>query len=178
MTLNWFPSDRRFLHRIGRPPPILPPEPPRFHLGVHAKQAKDRELETWAAEIRIRAERKLGELIQKQKETVGLNKGGWTERDAKSRGSNEEPQERAPTLAEAGIDKKLSARSQKTAAVPEAIRWQKTLDNSEGNSARVSGWPLSARRQGLSIRLSIIGTNVGACWREGASTPCPPLATE
>jgi hypothetical protein len=67
----------------------------------------------------MRAERRLGELIKAQKETVGLNKGGWSERNAKSCGADEESQERAHTLAETGIDKKLSSRTQKLAAVPE-----------------------------------------------------------
>jgi hypothetical protein len=39
------------------------------------RQAKNRDLEVDAAEIRIRAERRLGELIKAQKETEGLNQG-------------------------------------------------------------------------------------------------------
>ena len=66
----------------------------------------------------IRAERRLGELIVAQKETVGLNGGGWRQRQA-SCGSTKEPQDVPPTLAQAGIDKKLSARSQKIASIPE-----------------------------------------------------------
>lgn len=80
---------------------------------VYARQAKNKGLEVDAAEIRMRAERRLGELIKKQKDTVGLNRGGWP-----TCGAKEEPQ--VPTLAEAGIDKKLSSRAQKLAAVPEA----------------------------------------------------------
>ena len=83
-----------------------------------ARQAKDRQLEMDASEIRIRAERRLGELIVAQKETVGLNGGGWRQRQA-SCGSTKEPQDVPPTLAQAGIDKKLSARSQKIASIPE-----------------------------------------------------------
>jgi hypothetical protein len=82
---------------------------------VYAKQAKNRELEIDAAEIRMRAERRLGELIRAQKETVGLAKGGQPYRKH-STGSISEP---VGTLAEAGIDKKLSSLAQKLAAVPE-----------------------------------------------------------
>ena len=39
---------------------------------AYAKQARNRGLEVDAAEIRIKAERRLGELIKAQRETVGL----------------------------------------------------------------------------------------------------------
>jgi len=88
---------------------------------AYARQAKNRQLEIDAAEIRIRAERRLGELIKAQKETVGLNKGAAAggKKKGGSRSSYKEPRDTAPTLAEAGIDKKLSSRAQKLAAVPE-----------------------------------------------------------
>jgi len=79
---------------------------------AYARQAKNKGLEVDAAEIRFRAERRLGEMISAQKDTVGLAKGGWP-----TRGAEGEPQ--VPTLSEAGIDKKLSSRAQKLAAVPE-----------------------------------------------------------
>ena len=80
---------------------------------AYARQAKNKQLEVDAAEIRIRAERRLGELIRGQKETVGMNRGGLL------RGSAREPRDPRPTLAEAGITKKLSSRAQKLAAVPD-----------------------------------------------------------
>ncbi len=82
---------------------------------LYAKQAKNRDLEADAYELRIRAERRLGEMIAAQKETVGLNRGalvGGT--------SREPPRDTRPTLAEAGIDKKLSSRAQKMHALPTA----------------------------------------------------------
>ncbi|GAA2867211.1 hypothetical protein GGQ99_001323 [Aminobacter niigataensis] len=42
---------------------------------AYAKQARNKQLEVDAAEIRIRAERRLGEMIRDQKSTVGLNQG-------------------------------------------------------------------------------------------------------
>ena len=81
---------------------------------AYAQQAKNRQMEVDAAEIRMRAERRLGEMLRQQKETTGLNPGG---RPTKT-GANKEPVY-TPPLADAGIDKKLSARAQKMAAVPE-----------------------------------------------------------
>lgn len=76
-----------------------------------------------AAEIKIRAERRLGEMIREQKETVGLNRGTAGLGDAnvgrRTGGSVVEPPVKVPTLAEVGIDKKLSSRAQKLAAIPE-----------------------------------------------------------
>ena len=86
---------------------------------VYAQQAKNRQLEVDAAEIRMRAERRLGEMIRVQKETVGLATGGEHGGKPSIDGSRAEPSNKRPTLAEAGIDKKLSARAQKMAAVPE-----------------------------------------------------------
>ena len=43
---------------------------------AYARQAKNRQMEIDAAEIRIRAERRLGELMALQKATVGLGQPG------------------------------------------------------------------------------------------------------
>lgn len=83
---------------------------------AYSRQAKNYELESYASEIRLRAERKLGELIIQQKATVGLAPAG---RPAKSVVSDDQLN-RIPTLAEMGISKDLSSRSQKLAAVPKA----------------------------------------------------------
>jgi N6-adenosine-specific RNA methylase IME4 len=88
----------------------------------YARQAKDRELEIQAAQIRFRAERRLGELVKAQKETVGLAKGGQPYRrdstcSEPERVENEAP---VPTLKQAGIDRKLSSRAQRMAAIEPA----------------------------------------------------------
>lgn len=79
---------------------------------AYGRMAKDKTLEVDAAEIRIRAERRLGEMLSASE----LQKGG---RPPQKTGSSKEPVS-SPTLAEAGIDKKLSSRAQKLAAVPQA----------------------------------------------------------
>jgi N6-adenosine-specific RNA methylase IME4 len=86
-------------------------------LATYARLAKDSELIDRATDIRMRAERRLGEMLGAQKATVGFATG------AAGIGPIAVPEKyrnQPPTLAEAGIDKKLSARSQKLAALPEA----------------------------------------------------------
>lgn len=106
---------------------------------AYARQAKNKDLEIDAAEIRIRAEHRLGEMIRQQKETVGLATG------AKGVGPNAVPERyrNKPTLAEAGIDKKLSARAQKLAAMPMEIFEGMLKDQREnyraGNAILVPG---------------------------------------
>ena len=87
---------------------------------AYAHQAKNRQMEIDATEIRIRAERRLGELIKAQKETVGLRAGARdiAERDG-LRGSATELRKDIPTLSDSGISKKLSSHAQKVASIPD-----------------------------------------------------------
>lgn len=102
-----------------------------------ARIAKNHGMEIDAAEIRIRAERRLGEMIAEQKRTVGLNKGGWTERKRKSCGADVEPQD-SPPLAVVGIDKKLSSRSQSIAAIPQRDFEETLAEHREAQKAVTS----------------------------------------
>jgi N6-adenosine-specific RNA methylase IME4 len=90
-------------------------------MAAAARIAKNRTLEADAYELRVRAERTLGDMIAAQKETIGLATGGQPYQ-RKSTGTAAAPVDAlpAPTLAEAGIDKKLSSRSQKMRAIPPA----------------------------------------------------------
>lgn len=63
----------------------------------------------------MRAERRLGEMLKTQKETTGLADGG----DAARTRFQKSTELNKPTLSSVGIDKKLSSRAQKLAAVPE-----------------------------------------------------------
>lgn len=78
------------------------------------KVARDMELQIHAAKIRFRAERRLGELVREQKKSIGLAKGGQPYQ------SEREQVDRPATLAEAGIDRKLSARAQRIAGLAPA----------------------------------------------------------
>lgn len=92
---------------------------------AYAKQAKNRQLELDAAEIRIRAERRLGELMAAQGEVVGKATGAMGIGTSAGLNKTRTP-EAPPTLAEAGIDKNLAHRARTYAAVP-AERFEKLL---------------------------------------------------
>lgn len=89
---------------------------------IYGMQAKNKSLEVDAAEIRIRAERRLGELLIEQKKGEGLNVG------ARMNGCDKagtpvvvtHDRREIPTLVAAGISKDLSSRAQKIASVPKA----------------------------------------------------------
>lgn len=81
-------------------------------LAAAARIAKNRQSELEWIEVRMRGERRLGELLRAQNETVGLNRG------ALRRGTQADPVDERPTLSQMGIDRKLSSRAQKMAAVP------------------------------------------------------------
>lgn len=80
---------------------------------LYAKQAKNKELEADAAEIRLRAERRVGQMMAEQPKAKppGLNQ--YPDR------VSEKPDAPA-TLAEAGIDKNLANRARKFASMDEA----------------------------------------------------------
>lgn len=87
---------------------------------AYAHQANNRQLEIDAAEIRMRAERRLGELMRVQREAGGVNRGAMG--NPGGRGAaivRDENGPAQPTLAEVGIDKHLADRARKMAAMPE-----------------------------------------------------------
>jgi len=82
---------------------------------AYARQAKNKQMEIDASEIRFRAERRIGELMAAQRDAGLLANGG----DAMRARVIKKPEESPPTLAEAGIDKNLADRARKYAAIPE-----------------------------------------------------------
>jgi len=95
-------------------------------LQEYARRSKNREMETQCAEIRIRAERRLGELLAQTPKATG----GDAQRTRFQKGT-----ESPPTLAESGIDKKLSSRAQKLAKVApdeferQLAEWRQRIGN-------------------------------------------------
>ena len=96
-------------------------------LRAYAKQAKNKQLELDAAEIRIRAERRIGELMASQAATVGTATGA---RGIGTSAGYDETRtlDCPPTLAEAGIDKNLAHRARTLAAVPDE-KFEELLDD-------------------------------------------------
>lgn len=97
---------------------------------VYARQASDKGLEIQAAQIRFRAERRLGELIASQKETVGLNAGSRGQlrgKDDSGSAKSEQPEDERPRLSDIGIDRKLSSKAQRLAAM-DAAEFEQALE--------------------------------------------------
>lgn len=120
---------------------------------AYGRMCKDKTLEVDAAEIRIRAERRLGQLLQEQKAGPGLAKSGPKPKKPKSAefGHSQVPNSApppTPTLAEVGIDKNLSSRAQKLAAVSD-----------EQFEAEVGEWKGRVKAEGarVSARLEAAG---------------------
>jgi len=84
---------------------------------AYARQAKNKQLEVDASEIRIRAERRLGEILIEQKADGGLATGGQPYQATPT--GNGGVEILRPTLADAGIDYNLSSRAQAIAGIPE-----------------------------------------------------------
>lgn len=117
-----------------------------------ARRASDRTAQIQYAEFRIRAMRRLGEIMNVQKRTVGLAKGG---RPAKT-GSKSDPVFKPATLAQAGIDKHLADEARKWAAMPEG-----------GFEAFIAGW-----RKDIEVankRITVTLTRPAVKWKQ------PPL---
>ena len=106
---------------------------------AYARQAKNRQMEIDAAEIRIRAERRLGALMAAQRQAVGVAKGRDGGRVPKESRVGEKPAiaDSPPTLAEAGIDKNLAHRARTYAAVPQERFEQLLTDKRQGENRRV-----------------------------------------
>jgi DNA N-6-adenine-methyltransferase (Dam) len=81
---------------------------------VYAKQAKDTQLLQHATEIRMRAERRAGELLREMEKASGADYGGRPKLD----GSRALPSNPPPTLTELGVTKTQSSKWQKCAALP------------------------------------------------------------
>jgi hypothetical protein len=88
-------------------------------MAAYARQANDRDREADAVEIRMKAVRRLGEMIERQKATVGLPKGGDIGGRRPKAGLRKNPANAPPTLAGAGIGKNLAHQARTLARMAE-----------------------------------------------------------
>jgi hypothetical protein len=85
-------------------------------LEAYGRQAKDMQLIQWATEIRMRAVRKLGQLMGAQRDAGLMAKGGQPYQATGSVLDPVEIIEKPITLEQAGIDKHLADKARKFAA--------------------------------------------------------------
>lgn len=83
-------------------------------MAAYARQAKDNDLIEKATEIRVRAQRKAGEMLRQAAQSGMRSTGGV----ANLRNQSSESQHATPTLAEIGLTKSESSRYQQLAAMP------------------------------------------------------------
>jgi hypothetical protein len=88
-------------------------------LQLYARQAQDRELEERCREIRLRAERRVGELLREREMAKGT-RGQLAGRDASGDAVTAPPEDVTQTLADLGITKRQSSQWQRLADVPPA----------------------------------------------------------
>jgi hypothetical protein len=85
-------------------------------MAAYARQANDRDREADAAEIRMKAVRRLGEMIERQKATVGLAKGA---REPGTKRGSTRVIGKPASMAEAGIGKNLAHQARTLAKMAE-----------------------------------------------------------
>lgn len=123
---------------------------------AYGRMAKDKSMEIDAAEIRLRAERRLGEMLIEQKESVGLNKGKLKHSIAVVTNDRDE----IPTLADVGISKDLSSRAQKYAAVPD-----------EEFNTIVENWRDKVSEEGVRVSLQLEAKGEAAAKKKAVDKP-------
>jgi hypothetical protein len=93
---------------------------------TYAQQARDLQLQNMAAEIRIRAERRAGQLLLDMEKNPGTRGEGRPRKDGTKRRSSR-PTANPPTLEDIGISKDQSAKWQKIALLVDDATFEKAL---------------------------------------------------
>src|SRR5262249_11717973 len=131
------------------------------------RQAKNRELEADALEIRMRATRRLDQLRQAQKDTVGLNEGGRPSKTGLARNPV------LPTLASQGIDKNLAHNARKLGSLSEDNFRRAGTEARSAPSVRQEG-PARVCQEGAPRRVE--GADPRAEPREPPADVGPPVS--
>jgi hypothetical protein len=101
-ALEFYDAARRALAKARAVDEVKEIRDRAMAIAAYARQARNRDLEADSVEIRMRATRRVGEMMREQDRTVGLNAGGRPKT-----GSSADPVS-VPTLASQGIDKNLA----------------------------------------------------------------------
>jgi N6-adenosine-specific RNA methylase IME4 len=151
-------------------------------LAVYARQAKNRDLEADAVEIRMRATRRIDELRQAQKETIGLAFGARGLGTSEAVRGIENP---APTLASQGIDKNLAKQARALGALSGG-QFEEAVNRARGNVANavenavreVVAASEPPRSQGRGSRVSDLNALIAEGMKFGAIYGDPPWSFE
>lgn len=111
-TLAQYDEARRALEAARSLPEVREIRDKAEAMRVYARQAQDSDLMWWAAEIKLRAERRAGDLLVEMAASGKRSKGG------RSKGGKKESQR--AILSELGVTIHQSSRWQQAAALPEA----------------------------------------------------------
>jgi hypothetical protein len=102
-------------------------------IAAYARMAKNHDAEADAIEIRMRATRRLGQMMREQDQTVGLNQGAIPGKTGVKSTPVLDPR---PTLASQGIDKNL-AKGARTFERLDDATWERKLRDARASSSRV-----------------------------------------
>jgi len=94
---------------------------------VYAKQARDLDMQNMAAEIRIHAERRAGQLLLEMEKNPGTRGEGRPRKDDTKSRRSRRTTANPPTLEEIGISKDQSAKWQKIALLVDDATFEKAL---------------------------------------------------
>ena len=131
---------------------------------VYARQAKNRDLEIDAAEIRIRAERRVGELIEAQKASIGLHPGRAAARRRRRTNGNRCPG--GTGFPDPGIARPAVARTGFAADAARGRNRQEALEPGAApgrrcprrpSEAQLAGWRDRAQREGERVSVRLLG---------------------
>lgn len=141
MNLALYERLRGALAEAQRIDDVLPILDEIEHVKLYARQIENRELMVEATELQMRAERHLGVVIAAAKAAGHFREG----RPRKARPENgSAPEPLSATLAEVGVDKKLSMRAQQAADLPAPAfetLVQSTRDKIASGKARIIDAP-------------------------------------
>jgi N6-adenosine-specific RNA methylase IME4 len=102
-----------------------------------ARRAKNHQVEADAAELRMKAQRVLGRMIEVQKQTVGLNRGtAGSGRPSLGGSAEDPPKDIRPTLFSQGIDKHLAHQARVLNALSEE-QFKQRVTEARASAGRV-----------------------------------------